>query len=380
MDNVFHFKYDLVTNFRNGLAWVKKKDKWGAVDKNGNIRCDFIYDAVKLYNGNKQYSIVGKNKYFGAIDNVTGNTILDFIYTDIKVIDENYFSVSNDQYNYDKYYYLIDKDRNNIIRSKYHTRDFYKLTDDIIMTSVPTEDFLVHPFAYFYYSLTKQEFLDIPSEVCILHFEEGFSTCFGAPNAKYCYIDKNLNRITDFIFEDAYDFHNGYAICKIYNKYGVIDNYANIIIPFKYDYLSTYDGIWYSYKKKNLFQSEKKLPQGVMDINRQVRIKPKYKYVSPFKVKSNITVAANLYGHKGIINKKDEQIICPSHQYKNLDINENIIIASYNNSSYNNYFDEFGDLKIRNIKNGSVFIDGFAQAEDENGKFGFINTNGEQAF
>ena len=58
--------YDDVKYFEDGYAPVKKGDKWGFIDENGNEVSDFIFDeASPLYNGRSYVKINGK---FGILD------------------------------------------------------------------------------------------------------------------------------------------------------------------------------------------------------------------------------------------------------------------------------------------------------------------------
>ena len=49
------------------------------------------------------------------------------------------------------------------------------------------------------------------------------------------YTDKNFNRLSEKIYEEAYPFRYDYAVVKIDGKYGFIDKQENLIIPAMYD-------------------------------------------------------------------------------------------------------------------------------------------------
>jgi hypothetical protein len=50
------------------------------------------------------------------------------------------------------------------------------------------------------------------------------------------YTDKNFNKKSDKIYEEAYPFIYDYAVVKINGKYGFVDKKENLFIPAMYDY------------------------------------------------------------------------------------------------------------------------------------------------
>lgn len=71
------FEADLVTDFCDGLASFQREDKWGVIDRNGNIVVEPKFDdVVKYCQGVAPYRIKDK---FGLIDKA-GNVITEPIY------------------------------------------------------------------------------------------------------------------------------------------------------------------------------------------------------------------------------------------------------------------------------------------------------------
>lgn len=64
-------------------------------------------------------------------------------------------------------------------------------------------------------------------------------------NGKYGFLNKNLEKIIDFQFEDARGFKYGLAAVKVNNKWGFINEKGVIIIDFKFD------NILYQFKSVN---------------------------------------------------------------------------------------------------------------------------------
>ena len=81
-----HHTLQDASDFRNGVAWVKEKDKWGCIDRNGFYFVQPQYDQIWFLHDNKMgYSqnrclLVRKNKHYGLVDVKTGDPILPVKY------------------------------------------------------------------------------------------------------------------------------------------------------------------------------------------------------------------------------------------------------------------------------------------------------------
>lgn len=84
---VIPLKYDRAGSFHEGLAPVCIGDKWGFIDKSGKVVIPMKYDAVEYFhNGGAIAMIKGK---FGMIDK-NGKTIAQFIYDNLVPGELNY--------------------------------------------------------------------------------------------------------------------------------------------------------------------------------------------------------------------------------------------------------------------------------------------------
>lgn len=73
--------YDQVSNFSEGLCFVKKNNYWGAIDKNGSIVIQFIFDYISLINFQEGLAAVKKDDKWGFV-NSKGEVAIPFIYDD----------------------------------------------------------------------------------------------------------------------------------------------------------------------------------------------------------------------------------------------------------------------------------------------------------
>lgn len=100
-NTIIDFKYDIASNFSEGLVYVEKNGKWGFVDKTGRAIIDFKHKTVKdgrsvmgsYVDYSEEYAIgypvfrdglapVAKNGKFGFIDK-TGRTAINFEYDEV---------------------------------------------------------------------------------------------------------------------------------------------------------------------------------------------------------------------------------------------------------------------------------------------------------
>lgn len=93
-------KYDEIYEFYdNGLILVKKNDKYGYIDSNGNEVIPLIYDKAETFDG--KYTVVAQNNHHLVI-NTNGQTVLNFdgydYVSSLKGLNDNqYFAVEKNQ-------------------------------------------------------------------------------------------------------------------------------------------------------------------------------------------------------------------------------------------------------------------------------------------
>ncbi|HEY0066320.1 MAG TPA: WG repeat-containing protein [Flavisolibacter sp.] len=71
--------YTEASEFFNGLARVKKGDKYGFIDDQGVVAIPLIYDYAMLFNEDPDRALVEKDKHIGCIDR-TGAVVVPIVY------------------------------------------------------------------------------------------------------------------------------------------------------------------------------------------------------------------------------------------------------------------------------------------------------------
>ena len=184
--------------FKNGIAVVCKNGLFGTISKTGKTIIPFMYDGIQLYNGN--YTVVTKDNLQGVVDK-TGKIIVPIKYQQVWV-----------------------EDGGNFFRVKKFTGS--------------------NTFSLF--NTNGEEIPGTNEEHVIGKFENGFAfykdiyLYRGIINSK----GEKIQLLGGYDIDPLKNvFVNGMAVVKMKDKNGVIDTKGNILLPFKYYYLTLYDGI-----------------------------------------------------------------------------------------------------------------------------------------
>ncbi len=212
-------KYDYACDFSEGLAGVKVNGKYGFIDKNDNIvipaKYDYAYDfseglAPVYVNG--EYKFIDKN----------GNIVISANYTGAYSFSEGLAAVQvNDKWGF------IDKNGNMVISDKYN--DCYEgFSEGLAAVMINRKGGFID----------KNDNIRIP---LIYDHVKSFSEDLAAVkvNDKWGFIDKNGNMVIPAKYEYAFSFSDGLASVKVNGKYGFIDRDNDLVIP------AIYDDTWY---------------------------------------------------------------------------------------------------------------------------------------
>jgi len=175
--------YDYAADFSEGLAVVKKDDKYGYIDKQGKQVVPLIYDDAKSYSGG--LAIVKKNAKYGYI-NKSGEEIVPCIY------------------------------------------DYICFEDDLIMLRKDRWGFTDR----YGNEIVSPTYLAMPE------FSEGLAAV--RKDGKYGFIGKNGTELIPFAYDDAENFSENLAAVKKEDKWGYINKDGNEVIPFVYDYADNF--------------------------------------------------------------------------------------------------------------------------------------------
>ena len=355
--------YDDGTHFSNGIAKVKRGNKWGCIDKQGRevIPCEYFTPDLNskelipciyhdLYILDNRHIQIRKDLKYGMIDTL-GEIIFPIEYEDIRQFNNNLYwtkldgkwglmSISRDIVIPHKYtdihgsrvelngmWGLVDKEGNEIIACKYKYIDYHK--GDILEARHFLDDIAD------YYIFHEDKLISKTFQY-ITPFFEGYAT-FGE-NGKRGIIDTSGN----VIFSPTYDkiTYAGEGLFLIEHKgfIGYIDVSGNEIIPCnKYKY----GGFFF-----NGYTQVSITGIGWVFINKAgVEVTPwKYNRIGGFS--EGLALVINEHGKIGFINRSFQEVIA--------------CIYDYQENWYDIYF-----------KNGIVCL-------QKNTKYGFINKYGQE--
>jgi hypothetical protein len=179
-------KWDGIGIFSDGLALVKENSKWGFIDAQGNKVIDTKYDLASSFT--KGAAIVKQNdKYF--LINKKGEPVNANKYDAAGNPDNGTFPVQKDNLTG-----LIDSKGNIIIDFKQSINSLLYMAEDRVWVS---------------------------------------------KDGKWGLLDNTGKAITEFIFDGANFFKNGYALVKQNDKYGVINKGGKFVLPAEYKSLGS---------------------------------------------------------------------------------------------------------------------------------------------
>ncbi len=243
---------DIDTSGYSGRGWFLCKDgKWGAVNERLEWIFPMEYESIRTrYEGGHYLKKNGKKTFC----NENGELVTDFIYDEI----ENYSSSwqgfkvkSNGKWGY------IDNEGNELIPTIY---DYISLCSGVNMIRVQKDNL-------------------------------------------YGYYNMDDNSIIDCQFEQAYDFYSSHpdeAEAKKNGFWGVINRKGDPVLEFEYAEVNIESSNVYRVKKDGL--------EGIIDKDKNVLFPFKYRSLSSFN-EEGIAVAQNTGGLYGYINKEDQVII-----------------------------------------------------------------------
>lgn len=261
--------YRIARNFSEGLAAVSdSSEKWGYVDRDGNLVIPFDYDkAAEFCNGR---AMIVKDSMVGFIDK-TGKLIIPLMY--------DYTSFTNFYYKRKKgfqdnlcvlskkgKYGIIDTSGNILLDFKYdnisfatdyqlNLSDWFPISSNYALARLNDELFIVNKSGKITIAYSSSH---------LIYFIENISYVCDTTD-KCGFIQSTGELIIPFIY-DYYEystFYKGYAVVKSNDKFGIIDKKGKIIIKTIYDDLSnfgdklakaTIEGTTYFINKKGKIQ------------------------------------------------------------------------------------------------------------------------------
>ena len=249
-------------DFHEGLASVKKGDKYGFIDKTGKEIIPIIYEYANAFH--EGLASVKKGDKYGFIDK-TGKEIIPIIYEYANAFQEGLAMVWKD---YDggvkSKYGFIDKTGKEVVPMIYDfANDFheglawvkkgdkYGFIDKTGKEAIPFIYDLANDFHEGLAKVLKGDkysFIDkAGKEVILITYDNVYASDFreglamvrkdedGGFKSKYGFIDKTGKEVVPMIYDYAHDFNEGLACVKKENKFGFIDKKNKEVIPCIYD-------------------------------------------------------------------------------------------------------------------------------------------------
>jgi hypothetical protein len=258
---------DCFVNMRGRLIAIKMSGKYGFIDINGNLVVQFEYDDVyHLFMGG--FYAVNKNKMWGFLD-ISGKPVIQFEYDDVRYFDGGFCAVQKN-----KKWGLINSLGQLVVKYQYDnagvaSEGLVAVKSGSYWGVIDTSGNVVVPFCYskvdpFHCGLApvckdtgkrddvgKWGFID--KSGCLIipcqfsdssYFENGVARVkFSENDTETHFIDDSGKVVSSFPYNFFGGFDkNGLNVAYYGNedneKYGVIDKYGRIIIPFIYDDMS----------------------------------------------------------------------------------------------------------------------------------------------
>lgn len=206
--------YNEVGPFQEGLAVVSKDDKFGIIDKKNQVVVDFQYDEILEFVQNR--AVVRKGDKYGVIDRL-GKLIFPLIYEDISVRTDGLYEV--------------------ILEGK---GQFF---DGEYQTQIVTEGPVISTFS----QRMSQEH---PEFEFIGELDDQSNRAIVKMNGQLNYIDStgkvmlssNLEWFSDAL--NVAKFHNGFAVYRKKEKYGLIDLNGKLVQKAVYEASGPFTGFW----------------------------------------------------------------------------------------------------------------------------------------
>ncbi|QFQ12069.1 WG repeat-containing protein [Pseudoprevotella muciniphila] len=390
--------YDHIKLIADNLIKVannyNSQEKWGLIDNSGHELLPLEYSEIgdDIYNGLLRIYEGINNDYKGFVD-ITGHILLEPTYSYINSFVDGYAIVQIKKHDRnDNYFYLHGVINSQMIEvipcvffeeikyeketGRFHTGDNYITTDGRFIIEVDGKELYVD---------NKYAFCEPFNDKCAIAVQASDNQ-WDRTDFKYGLIDKKSNDILPPIFSKLELLDNGlYKFC-INNLWGLVNSDGNIIIPNKYNDIKKIEEnlIRIQINKPNKDRKDENRIYGLVDYQGNEILSPNYEFIG--KVHNNISVVRknNVWELFNILRK--QIISIPNAAYLGPCISNLCRInigGTYDKKRYRTdgglwgYTSTDGQVVIEPIYEEAKSFSGRIAATKLNGKWGIINTNGE---
>jgi hypothetical protein len=364
-DIVVAINYDELKPIQEGVAPVKKGDKWGFVALKSMKASALIYDEVHAFSDS--LCAVKWNKKWGFVD-----------HNFKEVIANKYESISNFSHGLafvkeQSHFEIIDK-KGEVI-SNLKLKEVYDYEHGVAIAKKNDGYGLID---------TKGHWIVNPKFHKILPFNKHQTAIAHAAPGKHVLINTKGEHITFHQFDSIDDFHEGLALVKLNGKYGYVDTVGNLIVEAKYEEAHAFSN---GLAKVKLSKND---ALALADHD-HAKKHPKYSFINP---KGEIVIADLAYDHihafsndMALVLLKNEKFFINKNGLPELDLKNNdleivsgfeeekaVVHHKWNHREY--YIDKDGDkLFGKTFEKCSPFKNGIAIVKEES-KYGLLAENG----
>lgn len=242
--------YDRAEDFELGVSIVVKDKKTGAINQYGNMVIPCQYDMIRAF-GKDSLAVAYLNEKSGFID-LKGNIVIPFDYEDCEGFSEGLAAVRQDGL-----YGFINKKGDLIIPCQY--KDIYKgygFCDGLVGVSIEGENTKNFADKWGYIDQTGKIVIPFQDGLTGVPFSSGLSIrCRGG--ITFSQDERGLPKISEAPFEAAFinkkgelvseyfelqdiqEFRNGYSVVRDKTGwYGLINTRGEFVIPCKYSFIA----------------------------------------------------------------------------------------------------------------------------------------------
>ncbi len=250
-------EFESFNTYENGYAAVKKDGAWGIIDTNGSFVINPIFEEVQI--GSDCFLIKDKSKY--GFLNFDGTTLIEPQYYNASCFYYGYSIVKNIHGEYG----IVN--RNDLVTKEIPNCSFLFQIGPDRFWKINTDSGLVGIIDannHWIYSTSISQFTILSDTLAV-----------SDNHNKLAYITCNGIFLTEYIFDEALSFQNGYARVQVGSKWGVIKSDGSWQIQPAFDELTNYS--------EGLFGAKQGKLWGFININAQWVIQPSYSDVYIFR-------------------------------------------------------------------------------------------------
>lgn len=220
--------YDEVYNFSEGLACVKKDDKYGVIDKTGSLIVPCEYDWIGY--STEGMIPVKKGDKWGLVDK-TGSLVVPLEYDELGYFNEGLtYAKKGDKWGY------INKTGSIVIPLEYNVA--CPFSEGIALVNKDNKYFYIDKTGKIALSLDIYGFQGYLNEGMLVVSNYEYEHPYGC-------INKNGEVVVPFAYDLIYGFHEGFSVVGIGRspdtKRGVIDKTGKVIVPLgKYNWIEDF--------------------------------------------------------------------------------------------------------------------------------------------